>query len=71
MNGGAEIKLHQRTFSSHLNNPIKKERLLNRSVSDMTDRVRTAEVLPSTISKGKQQFRGRVRRYKLLEEVSS
>ncbi|KAF3326480.1 hypothetical protein FCM35_KLT08110 [Carex littledalei] len=69
MNGGAGIKLQQRTFSSHLNNPIKKQRLLNRSVSDMTDRMRREEVSPST--KGKQQFRGRVRRYKLLEEVSS
>ncbi|KAJ4732983.1 zinc ion-binding protein [Rhynchospora pubera] len=69
---GAGVKLHQRTFSSQLNNPIKKQKLLNRSVSDMTsDRMRTEEVSPSTISKGKYPFRGKVRRYKLLEEVSS
>ncbi|KAJ3702583.1 hypothetical protein LUZ61_006288 [Rhynchospora tenuis] len=68
---GAGVKLHQRTFSSQLNNPIKKQKLLNRSVSDMTDKMRTEEVSPSTISKGKHPFRGKVRRYKLLEEVSS
>lgn len=67
------LKLHRGSFASHLNKPIKKQRLLlNRSASDVTERLRTPEeVSPSSLGKGRQAFRGKVRRYKLLEEVSS
>ncbi|KAJ3673716.1 hypothetical protein LUZ60_005708 [Juncus effusus] len=71
-NEGSGLKLNRGAFSSQQNKPIKKQRLLNRSVSDMTDiRKRSEEASPNAISKGRNPFRGRVRRYKLLEEVSS
>ncbi|KAG1334615.1 hypothetical protein COCNU_03G007340 [Cocos nucifera] len=68
--GGSGGKLHRGAFSSQLNKPIKKQRLLDRSTSDVTDRIPSEELSPSS-GRGRQVFRGKVRRYKLLEEVSS
>ncbi|RWW77038.1 hypothetical protein BHE74_00014824 [Ensete ventricosum] len=69
-NGSGASKLHRGAFSSQLNKPIKKPRLLNWAASDVTDRVRSGE-LSSGSGRARQALRGKARRYKLLEEVSS
>ncbi|CAL9075563.1 Zinc finger protein [Musa troglodytarum] len=69
-NGSGASKLHRGAFSSQLNKPIKKPRLLDWSASDVTDRVRSGE-LSSGSGRARQVLRGKARRYKLLEEVSS
>ncbi|XP_008795193.1 uncharacterized protein LOC103711006 [Phoenix dactylifera] len=68
--GGSGGKIHRGAFSPQLNKPIKKQRSLDRPAPDATDRMRSEEISPSS-GRGRQVFRGKVRRYKLLEEVSS
>ncbi|XP_074557997.1 uncharacterized protein LOC141813864 [Curcuma longa] len=65
------FKLHRVPFTSQLDNPVKKPRMLNRSASDVTDRVRSPREISPKLGKARQVFKGKVRRYKLLEEVSS
>ena len=69
-NDSGASKLHRGDFSSQLNKPIKKPRLLDWSASDVTDRVWSGE-LSSGSGRARQVLRGKARRYKLLEEVSS
>ncbi|XP_074587468.1 uncharacterized protein LOC141843302 [Curcuma longa] len=69
---GSGVKLHRVHLSSQLDNPIKKPRiLLNRSASDVTDRIRSTGEFSPRLGKARQVFKAKVRRYKLLEEVSS
>lgn len=72
------LKFQRCNFPSHLNSPIKKQRspersLQKKSIPGCTDeslrRTRSEDI--SNVTRSKQVFRGRVRRYKLLEEVSS
>lgn len=65
------VKLHRLHFSSQFDNPIKKPRILNRSASDVTDPIRSTGEISPRLSKARQVFKAKVRRYKLLEEVSS
>ncbi|KAG6484886.1 uncharacterized protein LOC122007952 [Zingiber officinale] len=66
------FKLHRVPFTSQLDNPVKKPRMLDRSASDVTDhRVRSPREISPKLGKARQVFKGKVRRYKLLEEVSS
>ncbi|CAL9156056.1 unnamed protein product [Musa hybrid cultivar] len=69
---GSGVKIQREiTLPSQLNKPIKKMRLLDRSASDATDHMRSEELSPSFRRGGRQVAKGKVRRYKLLEEVSS
>ncbi|KAG9450777.1 hypothetical protein H6P81_010742 [Aristolochia fimbriata] len=68
----ADVKLLRGEFPLSLSNPIKKQRSPERSklsAAAAVQRTRSDDV--SSIVKSKQVFRGKVRRYKLLEEVSS
>ncbi|XP_020244666.1 uncharacterized protein LOC109822821 isoform X2 [Asparagus officinalis] len=67
-NGGMGVS--RGSFSSNLNKPIKKQRVPQRSLSDVNERMRSKEISPG-LGRSRQAFRGKVRRYKLLEEVSS
>ncbi|WOL03802.1 hypothetical protein Cni_G12522 [Canna indica] len=67
---GAEVKLHRSVFPSQPNKPIKRPKLLDRSASDVTDRIRSDELSPR-LGRARQVVRGKVRRYKLLEEFST
>ncbi|THU49569.1 hypothetical protein C4D60_Mb06t10920 [Musa balbisiana] len=68
---GTGVKVHRQASPSQLSKPIKKLRLLlHRSASDITDRMRSEELSPS-FGRGRQVAKGKIRRYKLLEEVSS
>lgn len=70
------LKLQRCSFPLHLNNPIKKQRSPERStqkknnISDESLRRTRSEDI-SNVTRQKQVSRGKVRRYKLLEEVSS
>ncbi|KAG1366580.1 hypothetical protein COCNU_13G003700 [Cocos nucifera] len=69
--GGLAVKLHRAAYALHLNKPIKKQRAPERSSStDVIEIARSAEPSPG-LGRTKHAFRGKVRRYKLLEEVSS
>eukprot|EP00262_Sarcandra_glabra_P011886 TRINITY_DN2941_c2_g1_i1.p1 TRINITY_DN2941_c2_g1~~TRINITY_DN2941_c2_g1_i1.p1 ORF type:complete len:174 (+),score=8.94 TRINITY_DN2941_c2_g1_i1:126-647(+) len=73
------LKLQRGSFPLHLNNPIKKQRspeklVHKRSVSGCTDELikpTKSEDMTNVVRSSRQVFRGKVRRYKLLEEVSS
>ena len=68
---GTGVKVHRQASPSQLSKPIKKLRLLlHRSASDITDRMRSEELSPS-FGRGRQVAKGKIRRYKLLEEVPS
>ncbi|RWW78745.1 hypothetical protein BHE74_00013014 [Ensete ventricosum] len=69
--GSAGVELHHRVFSSQFHKPIKRPKVLNRSASDVTDRSRSGELSPGPRRPRQTSFRGKVRRYKLLEEFSS
>lgn len=64
--------LHRGDYASHLiNKPIKKQRAPERSSADaMIQIARPADLSPG-LGRTRHAFRGKVRRYKLLEEVSS
>ncbi|RWR89976.1 myb-like protein H isoform X1 [Cinnamomum micranthum f. kanehirae] len=70
------LKLQRCSFPLHLNSPIKKQRSPERStqkknnISDESLRRTRSEDI-SIVTRQKQVSRGKVRRYKLLEEVSS
>ncbi|XP_010939733.1 uncharacterized protein [Elaeis guineensis] len=70
INGGLGVKLHRGAYALHLSKPIKKPRVPERSSTDVIDIARPAGLSPG-LGKTKHAFRGKVRRYKLLEEVSS
>ena len=68
--------MHRGSFSnSQLGKPVKKQRVPERSVSDVSERAAQpetqAELSPGPGRPRQGAFRGKVRRYKLLEEVSS
>lgn len=69
------LKLQRCNFPLHLNSPIKKQRSPERSVQkkniseESLRRTRSEDI--SNVTRSKQVSRGKVRRYKLLEEVSS
>ncbi|KAJ6812847.1 uncharacterized protein M6B38_145925 [Iris pallida] len=66
------VMLHRGSFSSLVDKPIKKQRVPKRSTSDATEEMRSAAALsPVALGRKRQAFRGKARRYKLLEEVSS
>ncbi|WOL18514.1 hypothetical protein Cni_G27311 [Canna indica] len=66
------VKLNRGAFSAQFNKPVKKPRVLDRSASDVTDRIRpSSDELSPRLGRTRRVFRGKVRRYKLLEEVSS
>ncbi|XP_008812965.1 uncharacterized protein LOC103723726 [Phoenix dactylifera] len=67
-NGGLGLKVHRGAYALHLNKPIKKQRAPERSPT--VEIARSAELSPG-LGRSKHAFRGKVRRYKLLEEVSS
>ncbi|PKU69509.1 uncharacterized protein LOC110101588 isoform X2 [Dendrobium catenatum] len=68
------LKLARGAFSPQLlNKPVKKQRLGDRRLqppSDSGDRGSGEELSPGS-GRGRQVFRGKARRYKLLEEFSS
>ena len=68
------MKLNRGAFPQHLNKAVKKQKVVPEGspAPNKTDRplTRSEEVSPR-LEKGKQVFRGKVRRYKLLEEVSN
>ncbi|XP_058096985.1 uncharacterized protein LOC131242404 [Magnolia sinica] len=73
------MKLQRSSFSLHVNSPIKKQRSPDRSLqkknltgcTEESFRRTRSEDISNVRTRSKQVFRGKVRRYKLLEEVSS
>ena len=72
--GSSAVKLNRGAFPQHLNKAVKKQKVVQEASSspNKTDSPgMRSEEAPRRLGKGKQVFRGKVRRYKLLEEVSS
>ncbi|PKA55419.1 hypothetical protein AXF42_Ash006621 [Apostasia shenzhenica] len=55
-----------------MNKPVKKQRVISERASQSSaEKLRREKLSPAPPGKIRQKFRGKVRRYKLLEEVSS
>ncbi|XP_020585128.1 uncharacterized protein LOC110027855 [Phalaenopsis equestris] len=70
-NGSLGWKLQRGASPLQLSKPVKKQRVPERGTTASAEKMRTDQELSPGAGRVRQTFRGKVRRYKLLEEVSS